>query len=228
MGGGARLVYLGQDSGNILRGIRRLPVIGAPIGRYLESRSRRAHADKGKSAEPDALTALVIVALSHWRRRKFRRMLALQRSGAIIIVDRYPQAEAPGFYFDGPGLEATVRSSRFIRWLAAHERRLYENMAAHVPGLLIRLNIDAETAHARKPDHKLAVLREKARLLPTLTFNAAPILDLDATAPYREVLQSALDAARQAVNLNAGEAPARGTSAPPAVSGARRMTVAGG
>ena len=202
VGAGARLLYLGQDSGNILRGIKRLPLIGAPIGRYLESRSRRAHRDDGKSAEPDALTALVIVSLSHWRWRKFRRMLAMQRGGATVIVDRYPQAEAQGFYFDGPGLETTGRSSRLLCWLAAHERRLYKRMAAYVPGLLIRLNIDAETAHERKPDHKLAVLRAKARVLPTLTFNSAPILDLDATMAYPQVLQIGLAAAQQAVGLN--------------------------
>lgn len=191
-----RLVYLGQDSGNILRSILRVPIMGPGIGRYLVRRSRRAHADGGEAAEPDVRTAIVVHLLSRWRRRKFRRMLALHRQGTVVVLDRYPQAEATGFYFDGPGLSATGRTGAFVRWLAARERRLYEDMAAYVPALLIRLNIDAETAHARKPDHKLAMLREKASVIPTLAFNGAPILDLDATAPYPEVLRAALAAAR--------------------------------
>jgi thymidylate kinase len=195
------LLYLGQDSGNILRSILRLPLIGPIIGRYLVRRSQRAHAEGSKSASPDSLTALVVYLLSRWRRRKFRRMLALQRRGAVIITDRYPQAERQGFYFDGPGLAITGETSWFVRWLAARERRLYQDMAAYVPALLIRLNIDADTAHARKPDHKLSMLQDKVDIIPALTFNGAPILDLDARTPYPEVLENALTAARAVLTL---------------------------
>ncbi len=190
----AEFLYLGQDSGNILRSILRLPLIGPAIGRYLMRRSQRAHGEKDKSASPDMVTALVVHLLSRWRRRKFRRMLALSHRGVIVVTDRYPQAQVPGFYFDGPGLVAGVGSSALIRWLAAREQHLYEDMARQVPALLIRLNVDAETAHVRKPDHKLAMLQDKVRVIPTLTFNGARIVDLDATAPYAEVLREALAA----------------------------------
>ena len=194
-----QLVYLGQDSGNILRSILGIPAIGPAIGRYLVHRSRRAHADGDRSAEPDALTAMAVFLLSCWRYHKFQRVLELERRGTIIIADRYPQAEAQGFYFDGPGIATTDRANRFVRWLAARERRLYEAMAAYVPTLLIRLNVDAETAHDRKPDHKLAMLRDKVSKIPTLTFNAAAICDLDATATYPDVLQAALNATQAAL-----------------------------
>lgn len=198
------LLYLGQDSGNILRWIRELPLIGAPIGRYLVSRSRRAHAEKDKSANPDGTTALVIHLLSRWRRRKFRQMLALDRRGMAVIADRYPQAEVPGFYFDGPGLAVTETAKGIVRWLAIRERKLYRDMASHVPTLVIRLNVDADTAHARKPDHKLSMLQDKVRVIPGLTFNGAPIVDLDAQAPYAEVLGAALAASRRALALENG------------------------
>ena len=81
-----------------------LALIGPAIGRFLVRRSRRAHTESGKPADPDALTALIVYLLSRWRHRKFRQMLALQRTGAVIIADRYPQAEVAGFYFDGPGI----------------------------------------------------------------------------------------------------------------------------
>lgn len=194
--GATECLYLGQDSGNILRGILRLPLIGPAIGRYLVHRSQRAHGDAEKSAAPDAATALVIHLLSRWRRHKFRRMLALNRRGVVVIADRYPQAEVPGFYFDGPGLAAGEARTAFVRWLAARERRLYEDMARHVPAVLLRLNVDAETAHRRKPDHKLAMLRDKVSVIPTLGFNGARIVDLDGQAPYAEVLRAALTAVR--------------------------------
>jgi len=195
--GPTQFLYLGQDSGNILRSILGLPLIGPAIGRYLVRRSQRAHGDKDKSAAPDAITALAIHLLSRWRRHKFRRMLALNRRGVVVIADRYPQAEAPGFYFDGPGLAASDAGTAFVRWLTARERRLYEDMARYVPALLIRLNVDAGTAHARKPDHKFAMLRDKVRVIPTLAFNGARIVDLDGNAPYAEVLRAALAAVRE-------------------------------
>ena len=42
-----------------------------------------------------------------------------------------------------------------------------------------------------------SMLRDKTRVIPTLTFNDAPILDLDATAPYADVLQAAIAALEQ-------------------------------
>ena len=190
-------LYLGQSSGNIARWIKDLPLIGAPIGRYLVGKANRAHIEKTKGS--DTATTLVIYALSHWRAHKFRRMLRMCRRGVVVITDRYPQAEVPGFHFDGAGLGGVNPESWLARTLAAREQRLYEWMASHVPALVIRLNIDADTAHSRKPDHKLSMLRDKVAILPNLHFNGARILDLDGRDPYEQVLAAALTAARTAL-----------------------------
>ena len=50
------------------------------------------------------------------------------------------------------------------------------------------MNIDAETALSRKPDHAIDLLRAKVAATPRLTFNGARIVDLDATMPYVEEL----------------------------------------
>lgn len=194
-------LYLGQDSGNILRWILGIPVIGSAVGRYLVVRSEHAHARDGRTSRTDIPTALVVHLLSRWRYHKFRRMQELLRRGTVVVTDRYPQAEVQGFHFDGPGLDSVALDRGILGWLSSSERLLYERMAAHTPALLIRLNVDAETAYARKPDHKLATLREKVRVIPTLKFNDAHIVDLDAREPYSKVLQSALAEAYAAVAL---------------------------
>lgn len=186
--------YLGQDSGNILSAIVRVPLIGKIIGRFLVGKSARAHAKDDQPASPDTMTALVIFLLSQWRRHKFQKMVEVTRQGVTAITDRYPQAEIQGFHFDGPGLNRAVPTNGLVRWLAAREFGVYQQMANYRPALVVRLNIDAETAHARKPDHKLATLRKKAAVIPTLGFNGARILDLDARRPYPEVLGAALSA----------------------------------
>jgi thymidylate kinase len=185
-------LYLGQSSGNIGEWIKNLPIIGASFGRYLARKAERAHSKEASS--PDTLTALVIFLLSLWRAHKFRCMLKLARRGVLVITDRYPQAEVSGFYFDGQGLNTGNAQSWLARQLLKQETRLYTWMAGHIPTLLIRLNIDAETAHARKPDHKLSMLRDKVRVIPTLHFNNAPILDLNGRDPYPQVLDAALTA----------------------------------
>lgn len=197
----AELLYLGQSSGNIAEWIRGLALIGPAFERYLRRKGETAHAEDDKPPSPDIPTALVIYLLSRWRHHKFRRMLALARRGMVVITDRYPQAEVPGFYFDGQGLNLDAAAPGMVRWLARRELRLYRRMASRVPALVIRLNVDAETAYARKPDHKLSMLRDKVRVIPMLDFNGARILDLDGRDPYPQVLEAALAAARAAIGM---------------------------
>ena len=192
-------LYLGQSSGNIVNWIRSLPLIGPAFGRYLVRKAERAH--NKEASQPDTLTAIVIFLLSLWRMHKFRRVLKLAHRGVLVITDRYPQAEVTGFYFDGTGLNDKNAQTWLARLLLKREKRLYTWMASHRPTLLIRLNIDAETAHARKPDHKLAMLREKVRVIPTLQFNGATILNLNGRDPYPQVLAAALTAINNACAL---------------------------
>lgn len=189
--------YLGQSSGNIARAIQRLPLVGEPFRRYLARKAERAHTKQDTPA--GAATLLVIYLLSRWRAHKFRRMLRRCRAGALVITDRYPQIETPGFYFDGPGLGAVRAEGWLARQLVARERRLYAWMAGHVPELVIRLTVDAATAHARKPDHRLDMLHDKVAVLPTLRFNGARILELDGRRPYPEVLAAALATIRATI-----------------------------
>ncbi|KMQ84544.1 atp-binding protein, partial [Lasius niger] len=123
-------------------------------------------------------------------------MLAKCRHGALVVTDRYPQVEVAGFRFDGPQLAKTTGGSWWVCRLRSHELQLYRWMACRIPLLVIRLNIDAETAHARKPDHKLAVLGEKVAVIPQLTFNGAHILDLDARERASAILEGSLSAVR--------------------------------
>jgi hypothetical protein len=136
--------------------------------------------------------------LSLWRALLLLRVKRLSRLGVQIIADRYPQAEIPGFHYDGPGLTVNRTDNWFVSKLAQREQKMYEWMAQHRPALIIRLKIDAEVALARKPDHDIAELRDKISVLPLLQFNGARVHDIDATIPYAQVLESALQAINQA------------------------------
>ncbi len=174
------------------------PVIGAPFGRYL--RSKAAHVHEKPSTPPGNMTALVIYLLSCWRAYKFRKMLCKSQQGYLLITDRYPQVEVPGFRFDGPQLAKTTGGNGWIKMLRQRELKLYQWMASYLPVLLIRLGIDEQTAFARKPDHQLAALQEKIAVTPQLTFNGAKILELDGRQPADEILQASLRAIHAALS----------------------------
>ncbi|WBO21035.1 nucleoside/nucleotide kinase family protein [Sphingomonas abietis] len=180
--------YLGLGSGAIGERIKRLPI----IGRHVERRLARKAAQTRTRGEkiPGLFTALVVYMFSLARLRRFNQMLKLRRAGVVILTDRYPQIEYPGFY-DGPGLSAASPRSRLVFALARQERRLYEYMTSFRPDVVVRLDVDVDTALARKPDHRADLLRKKVEVTPLLRFAGAPIVDLDATLPYTVVYRQA-------------------------------------
>ena len=134
-------------------------------------------------------------AFSLRRRVKLRRVQQLTQSGVLVVSDRFPQAEISGFYYDGPGIGIERATGKIKQRLAKREQRLYQQMARYQPELIIRLMIDVETAFSRKPDHDYEELRDKIGVMSKIHYNGSRIIELDARAPYAEVLQKALAAA---------------------------------
>lgn len=191
---GAAYAYLGLGSGTLGLKIKAWPLIGPVLARRLTAKAQQART-RGQRI-PGMLTALVIYGFSTRRVRRFNQMLRLRQQAGIVICDRYPQLDIAGFY-DGPGLSAAHPGNRFTAWLAARETALYQRMADYRPTLVIRLNIDADTAFARKPDHDLALLRRKVNATPLLRFNGAHIVEVDASRPFSDVQSRCLQLVRQ-------------------------------
>ncbi len=179
-----RLCYLGLGSGALGERIKRLPVIGRAVERRLVAKANQARTTGERI--PGLPTAIVVYIYSTIRLRRFRRMLAVRRSGVAVLTDRYPQVEVPGFY-DGPGLSAARADNWLVAALVRRERRMYEWMASFHPDVVIRLNVDVETAFARKPDHRFDLLGQKVAVTPGLRFDGARIVDLDSRLPYEVV-----------------------------------------
>lgn len=185
----AEAAHLGKQSGNLGRAIARWPLIGGWLERRIERKVDRTRAQRSER-NPGLFTALIVYALSTRRLPRFRRMLALRRRGLLVVADRYPQLEVPGAY-DGADLSTEAPGSCIVRWLARRERRHFEWMTRYRPDLVLRLNIDLDTACARKPDHRRSLLAEKVAITPQLTFAGAPIVDIDASRALPEVLADA-------------------------------------
>ncbi|NHN87782.1 nucleoside/nucleotide kinase family protein [Acetobacter conturbans] len=178
--------HLGKQTGNWGRAIARLPLMGSRMDRRIVQTTDKART----SGKTRFFPALIIFILSMRRVIRFRRMLKLNRQGLAILTDRYPQVVVPG-PMDGPGLVFSEENSGVVQALACLERGLYAWMASYRPDLVIRLNVDLQTAIARKPDHRRASLERKIADVPQIDFGGAPILDLDATEPSATVISKA-------------------------------------
>ncbi len=193
------MCHLGKQTGNVGRWLRRLPLIGGGVDKRLLDKAERARDDRG----PGAFAALIIYHISMRRVRRFRRMMAIRRTGTMILTDRYPQTAVRSPKMDGTHFNAANPRGRIARILGQRERVAYDWMASYPPDLVIRLNVDLATAAKRKPDHRYASLAAKIAQVPTLAYNGAPILDIDSTQPLAIVLQQAKDGIATALAMRA-------------------------
>jgi thymidylate kinase len=188
--GPAGRAHLGKQSGNIGRALGRLPLIGGMMDRKIRREVDGVNNRIKEDRQPSLFPALVISAFTLRRKRRFQRMLAMRKQGLIVVTDRFPQIEIPGAY-DGPGFPDTARGSPLVVRLAKFEYATFAWMASHKPDLVLRLNVDLETACARKPDHMPDALARKIAVTPLLTYGGAHIADIDANQPLTRVIEEA-------------------------------------
>ncbi len=190
----AEYCHLGVQSRALGEALMALPVAGPRIRQLIGRHTRQANQGGGShpgQKGPGTLVALATSLLSLRRLWRFQRMLLLRQQGITIIADRYPQIAVPRMKIDGPGLAAGPCRNALVCWLARREKALYDYMTGYRPDLVIRLNVDLDTACARKPDHNPESLAAKIAAVPLLEYRGAPIVDLDSREPLPEVLAQA-------------------------------------
>jgi thymidylate kinase len=204
--GPAATAHLGKQQGNSGRWFSRLPLVGKWFERLIESKSSKVRSSRDDNKAPDFFPAIIMYAFTLRRVRRYRRMMQLRKKGLIIIADRYPQLDVPSAP-DGPDMSVNAQGSRFVQWLARREQTAFEWMTGYRPDLVIRLNVDLDTACARKPDHLRSILKRKQALVPQLTFNGAKIVEIDSNVALDEVLASANSAFMQAMTERGYQRP---------------------
>jgi hypothetical protein len=176
-----------------LRQARR--VLLGPKGR---SERQKALQHRHPQALGAARTVWALVLASE-KRAKLRRARRARRRGALVVCDRYPQAQVPGVN-DGPLLEAwTGDPRRLRRACAAWEARPYLRADRSPPDLVLRLRVDQSTAELRRPEHDPGSLRRRREVVDGLRFRGATlgVVELDATLSYAEVIEAAERAIEQ-------------------------------
>ena len=185
----AESAHLGKQGGNVGRALNNIPLIGKWIEKVQKTKGAKVHEAQKLKKTPEFLPSFVMYLFAIRRLRRYKRMLALRQKGMVMITDRYPQLEFPQA-IDGPGLDVDATGSKLVCWMAKKEHKAFEWMTSYVPDVVIRLNVDIDTACARKPDHTRKSLIKKISIMPQLKFNGAPIVEIDTLQPLDDVVKN--------------------------------------
>jgi len=163
----------------------------AAAGRRSEDHPRRSVDD-----EPTRLRAfgrlIWVWSLVRERRRRARESRRAKGLGMVVLSDRFPQSQFPGWN-DGPRLSRWVDHRSWLRRAAArHEQAAYRLVDLSPPDLVLKLHVSAEVASRRKPETPAAQLKTGIEMVRQLRFPATTtVVDLDAERPLVTVVLEA-------------------------------------
>jgi len=133
------------------------------------------------------------LSLSREKRQRLEAAWRARNRGMIVVTDRYPQAQIPGFN-DGPLLRARADSGgRLLQHAATVEERAYLLAERQAPDLVVRLRVTPEVAIARKPDMTLTEIARRDTAIGSMNWGEGTgVVDVDASQPLDEVIRKVL------------------------------------
>ncbi len=191
-------MYLGSGDGS--SSLLRKPMKLVRDKFFGPSRNRETIAKKERAGDdhPRAMSgakALWALTLSAEKTRKLQQVMRARTRGMVVICDRWPQMQYPG-ELDGPRLTHWATGTAWQRKLAAYELRPYELARRFPPDVVIRLDVDVDTASARRPEDGREYLDRRIGLVRELAFDGSLFgaVEIDATQPPDKVLTAILRA----------------------------------
>jgi len=70
------------------------------------------------------------------------------------------------------------------------EEKKYQEIIKIAPDIVFKLHVPLEVAMQRKPDHNVENIKQKAEITSQLRFAESKVVDIDASQPLIEVLNS--------------------------------------
>lgn len=120
------------------------------------------------------------VTLALEKRDKFIRLWSARSKGMVVVCDRYPQTDVPGFS-DGPLLHQWIGSTSVVkRRVAEWEYSIYGLCRVYRPDLVVRLRVPEEVSRERKPDTSRSMVAKKIRAMDSISFGPdTRVVDVD-------------------------------------------------
>lgn len=184
--------YGGSGKGSASLPRRMMQTVAGWRRRLLKGASRtpRKGSDTVEPARPPSLARLFwLLSLVRERRRRARSARRAKGTGMIVISDRIPQSQFPGWN-DGPRLRPWLNDRSALRRFAARREDAVFQVADLVPpDLVLKLRVSPQVASQRKPETPTWQLRTGAKMVAGLQFpTSTRVVELDAEAPLHEVV----------------------------------------
>ena len=144
------------------------------------------------TTRPSLGRAVWVVALARERRRRALEARRARGLGMIVLSDRLPQSQFPGWN-DGPRLGPWLATGPVaLRAAARREEAAFRLAELTPPDLVLKLHVSPEVASRRKPETPAEQLRTGIEMVRQLTFPATTrVVELDAEQPLPAVLLAA-------------------------------------
>ncbi len=191
-------MYLGSGDGS--SSLIRKPMKLVRDRVFGNARDRNTIAKKVRVGDdhPTAMSgakAIWALTLASEKSRKLRTIMKARTRGMVVICDRWPQMQFPG-ELDGPRLTHWAEGNAVQRALAAYERRPYELARRFPPDIVIRLDVDVDTAAKRRPEDGRDYLEHRIDLVRALQFDGSLFgpVEVDGTQSPDKVLTEILRA----------------------------------
>jgi hypothetical protein len=154
-----------------------------------------AHIEPGArrpATTPSLARAVWVLALARERRQRARDARRARGLGMIVVSDRLPQTQFPGWN-DGPRLAPWLEhGSAALRATARREQAAFQLAEMTPPDLVLKLQVSPEVASRRKPETPAEQLRTGIDMVRRLRFPPTTrVVELDAEQPLATVLLAA-------------------------------------
>jgi hypothetical protein len=183
-------VYFGTGGGRPSLLLRPFKLLVPLLERILDTKPKGSSHGRVSEHPPGALYSACMMGwaalVAYEKRSKLRAARRAADRGLVVISDRFPQDEIPGFN-DGPLL---TRLRKVPRWLRRFETSAYALTRQLPPDLVVKLDVCAETAARREPDMLPILIPKRIADLRRLTFASTRVETVDAEQPLENVIRT--------------------------------------
>ena len=180
-------IYFGSGDGSCSWFRRPMKLVaqrvgGRGLGHSVEKEYRGGGRVSMKSRAYSAAKVLWAVSLAREKEKKLRQMVRARNNGMLVLTDRYPQSNMPG-YSDGPLLSRYKEAGGILRRLYEWETDIYRSASVNPPDLTIKLMVPTEVAISRKPEMTQEEIEAKKHAVMEMDISEHVVV-IDTSRPF--------------------------------------------
>lgn len=192
-----KTIYLGSGDGSSSFLRKPMKLVARKVGgKGLSHAVEKEYAEKKRVSVKSRLFLLAKViwatTLANEKKSKLKEITKARNSGMLVLIDRYPQTENPGFC-DGPLLTKYLSKGHgFLYRKAVKELEVYKSASMNPPDLTLKLMVPTEVAIIRKPEMTIEEIENKKKAVMAMNPSRKSVV-IDTVVEKTESFGKAMD-----------------------------------